>query len=154
MNIISGLFTRSHGGKQTTLGPGVSFDWDSVCLPSPGGCTQFSVEVGVDKPGVGVVLHQAVDFPLRCQEARRRGLAEALDDGVFGVEVQVYLFGSFAFNELLVNAAGLGRQLLARRVVLEVLTGRPKLDVLLAELRLQEDAKGGFPVFITEECVK
>lgn len=63
-----------------------------MCLAlSPGGLTQFFVEVGVDKPGVGVVLHQAVDFPLSCQEARRSGLVQALDDGIFGVEVQVYL---------------------------------------------------------------
>lgn len=78
---------------------------------SPGSFAQSSVEVGVDKPGVGVVLHQAVDFPLGCQEACHSGLMEALDDGIFGVEIQVYLFGSFAFNELLVNAVGLGRQL-------------------------------------------
>lgn len=58
---------------------------------SPGAGTQFSVEVGVDKPGVGVVLHQAVDFPLSCQEAGRSGLVETLGDGIFGVEVQVYL---------------------------------------------------------------
>lgn len=58
---------------------------------SPGGVTQFFVEVGVDKPGVGVVLHQAVDFPLSCQEASHSGLMEALYDGIFGVEVQVYL---------------------------------------------------------------
>lgn len=59
---------------------------------SPGSCTQSSVEVGGDKSGVGVVLHQAVDFPLSCQEAGSSGLVEALHDGVFGVEIQVYLW--------------------------------------------------------------
>lgn len=58
---------------------------------SPGGVTQVSVEVGVDKPRVGVVLHQAVDFPLSCQEAGGAGLAQALHDGVPGVEIQVDL---------------------------------------------------------------
>lgn len=63
-----------------------------MCLPSsPGGLAQFIVEVGVDKPRVRVVLHQAVDFPLSCQEAGGGGLVEALHDCVFGVEVQVYL---------------------------------------------------------------
>lgn len=78
---------------------------------SPGTFTQFFVEGGVDEPGVGVVLHQAIDFPLSCQEAGHSRLMEALDDGIFGVEIQVYLFGSFTFNELLVNAVGLGHQL-------------------------------------------
>lgn len=78
---------------------------------APGSFTQFFVEVRVDKPGVGVVLHQAVDFLLSCQEASCSGLMEALDDSIFGVEIQVYLFGSFIFNELLVNAVGLGHQL-------------------------------------------
>lgn len=58
---------------------------------STGSSTQFFVEVRVDKPGVGVVLHQAVDFPLSCQEACRSGFLETLDDGIFGVEIQVYL---------------------------------------------------------------
>lgn len=56
-----------------------------------GSVTQLFVEVGVDKPGVGVVLHQAVDFSLSCQEASCSGLVEALDDSIFGVEIQVYL---------------------------------------------------------------
>ncbi len=60
--------------------------------------------------------------------------------------VSRYLFGSFIFNELLVNAAGLGHQLLVRLVVPEILTGRPKLNVLFTELRLQEDIKGSFPI--------
>lgn len=46
----------------------------------------------MDEPGVGVVLHQAVNFPLRCQEARGSGLLEALDDCVFGVEIQIDLW--------------------------------------------------------------
>lgn len=58
---------------------------------SAGSFTQFFEDVGVDKPGVGVVLHQAVDFPLSCQEASHSGLVETLDDSVFGVEIQVYL---------------------------------------------------------------
>lgn len=52
---------------------------------------QVSEELRVDEPGVGVVLHQAVNFPLRRHEASGRGLLEALDDGVFGLEVQVDL---------------------------------------------------------------
>lgn len=47
----------------------------------------------MDEPGVGVVLHQAVNFPLRRHEASGRGLLEALGDGVFGLEVQVDLEG-------------------------------------------------------------
>lgn len=60
--------------------------------------------------------------------------------------VSCYLFGSFTFNELLVNTVGLGRQLFVRRVMPEILAGRPKLNVLFAELRLQEDTKGSFPI--------
>ena len=57
-----------------------------------------------------------------------------------------YLFGSFTPNKLLVNAVGLGRQVFVQRVVPEILAGHPKLDVFLAELRLQEDTEGRFPV--------
>lgn len=134
---------------------------------------QFIVELRVDEPRVGVVLHQAVDFLLGREKAGHVGLLEILDDFVFGVKVQVdlqqtreiwvhavrfaklarrpgerdsmkprYLFGSFVFDELLVNAVGLGRQLLVRREHPQVLAGVPKLNVLLAELGLQEDAKG------------
>ena len=53
--------------------------------------TQFFVEVGVDEPGVAVVLHQAVDPPLCRQEAALAGLAEALRDGVLGAEIQIDL---------------------------------------------------------------
>lgn len=60
--------------------------------------------------------------------------------------VSCYLFGSFAFDELLINAVGLGHQLFVRRVVHEILTGRPKLNVLFAELRLQEEIEGSFPI--------
>lgn len=56
-----------------------------------GSCAQIFVEVGADKPGVRVVLHQAVDFPLSRQEAGCGWLVEALHDGVFGVEIQVDL---------------------------------------------------------------
>ena len=58
---------------------------------SPGSCTQFFVEVGVDKPGVRVVLHQAVNLLLSCQEASCSRCVETLDDAIFGVEVQVNL---------------------------------------------------------------
>lgn len=58
---------------------------------SPGSPAQFFVEVGVDKSGIGVVLHQTVDFPLSYQEDGCSGLMEALDDSIFGVEIQVYL---------------------------------------------------------------
>lgn len=57
-----------------------------------------------------------------------------------------YLFGSLVFDELLVNAAGPGRQVLLGGVHAEILAGRPELDVLLAELRFEEDAEGGFSV--------
>lgn len=57
-----------------------------------------------------------------------------------------YLLGSFTFNELLVNAVGLGHQLFVRRERPEVFTRRPKLNVLLAELGLQEDTEGSFPI--------
>lgn len=57
----------------------------------PGGVAQFSVEVGVNKPRVGVVLHQAVDLPLSHHEDVGVRLLEALHDGVLGVEIQVYL---------------------------------------------------------------
>lgn len=63
-----------------------------MCLPfSPGSCTQFFVEVREDKPGVGVVLHQTVDFPLSCQKTGRTGLIYALDDSVSGMKIQVDL---------------------------------------------------------------
>ncbi len=58
---------------------------------SLGSFTKFFVDVRVDEPGVGVVLHQAIDFPLSCQEACHSGLVETLDDCIFGVEIQVYL---------------------------------------------------------------
>ena len=57
-----------------------------------------------------------------------------------------YLFWSLIFNELLVNAVGLGEQVFGRRVVPEILTGRPKLDVLFAELGFGEDAESSFPI--------
>lgn len=44
-----------------------------------------------------------------------------------------YLFGSFAFDELFVNAVGPGKQLLLGGVHPEILAGRPKLNVLLAK---------------------
>lgn len=59
---------------------------------SPGRVAQFSVEVGVNKSWIRVVLHQAVDFPLSRQKDVHVWLVEALHDGVFGVEVQVYLW--------------------------------------------------------------
>lgn len=148
-----------------------------------GGPAQVSEELRVDEPGVGVVLHQAVNFPLRRHEAGGRGLLQALDDGVFGLEVQVdlqrhqsdpvslgrflicaavdgrpscdvklsafccrHLFGSFAPDELFVDAVGFGRHGLRGRLRLEVLAGQPELHVLLAELGLEEDAKGRFAV--------
>lgn len=57
-----------------------------------------------------------------------------------------YLFGSFTPDELLVDAVGSGHQLFGRLERLEVFTRRPKLDVLLAELRLQEDTEGSFSI--------
>lgn len=57
----------------------------------PGGVAQFPVEVGVKKARIRVVLHQAVGFPLSCHEDVGVWLVEALHDGVFGVEIQVYL---------------------------------------------------------------
>lgn len=57
----------------------------------PGRAAQFLVEVGVNEPWVGVVLHQAVDFPLSRQEDAHVWLVEVLHDSVLGVEVQVYL---------------------------------------------------------------
>lgn len=62
-----------------------------VLALSPGDRAQFFVEVGLDEPRVGVVLHQTVDLPLSCEEAGRGGVVEALDDGVFRVEIQVDL---------------------------------------------------------------
>lgn len=56
-----------------------------------GNSTQFFVELRVDKSGVRVVLHQAVDFLLSGLEARCCGLVEALNDGVLSVEIQVDL---------------------------------------------------------------
>lgn len=56
-----------------------------------GSYTQFFVEGGVDEPGVGVVLHQTVDFLLSFQEAGHGWLMEALHDSISGVEIQVYL---------------------------------------------------------------
>lgn len=70
---------------------------------SPGSFTQFFVEVRVDKPGVGVVLHQAVDLPLSHQEASGSGLMEALDDSIFGVEIQVYLIKENSYYEPLTS---------------------------------------------------
>lgn len=149
-----------------------SLGLDVAPLP-PGGVAQFSVEVGVNKPWVSVVLHQAVDLPLSCHEDVGVRLVEALHDGVLGVEIQVYLradrrrtsagtqagavrtqredrlrylFGSFVLDKLLVNAAGPGEQVLLGGVRAELLAGRPKLDVLFAELRFEEDAEGGFSV--------
>lgn len=63
---------------------------EGPALP-PGRVAQFPVEVGVNEAWVRVVLHQAVDLPLSCQEDVDVGLLEALHDGVLGVEVQVYL---------------------------------------------------------------
>lgn len=57
-----------------------------------------------------------------------------------------HLLGSFTFNELLVNAVGLGHQLFVGRQRPEVFTRRPKLNVLLTELGLQEDTEGSFPI--------
>lgn len=63
-----------------------------MCLSYPlAVCTQFFVEVRVDKPRVGVVLHQAVNFPLSSNEGSHSGLVEALGDSIFSVEIQVYL---------------------------------------------------------------
>lgn len=60
--------------------------------------------------------------------------------------VSCYLLWSFTFNELLVNAVGLGHQLFVRCECPEIFTGCPKLNVLFTELRLQEDTKGRFPI--------
>lgn len=54
-------------------------------------CKQFLVEVGVDKPGVRVVLHQAVDLLLSCQEACCCGVIETLNDVISRLIIQVYL---------------------------------------------------------------
>lgn len=45
----------------------------------------------MNEPLIRVVLHQAVDFPLSCQEHVDVGLVEVLHDSVLGVEIQVYL---------------------------------------------------------------
>lgn len=63
---------------------------DGPALPL-GRVAQFPVEVGVNEPWIRVVVHQAVDFPLSCQEHVDVGLMEVLHDGVLGVEIQVYL---------------------------------------------------------------
>lgn len=72
-----------------------------------------------------------------------------------GDRIVCYLFGSFAFNKLFVNAVGPGEQFLLAGVRPEILAGRPKLDVLLAEFRFEEDAEDGLSICVrqNEECV-
>lgn len=77
---------KQSGSGERLLGLGLGVP----ALP-PGRAAQFSVEVGVNESWVRVVLHQAVDFPLSRQEDAGVWLVEVLHDGVFGVEVQVYL---------------------------------------------------------------
>lgn len=87
---IGGLCTATAVNKRSRAERGARLGLGVPAL-SPGRVAQFSVEVGVKKSWVRVVLHQAVDFPLSRQEDVDVRLVEALDDGVFGVEVQVYL---------------------------------------------------------------
>lgn len=87
---ISSLCTVTAVNKRPRAERLVALGLDVPAL-SPGRIAQLSVEVGVNEPWIGVVLHQAVDFPLSCHEDVHVGLVEALHDGVFGVEVQVYL---------------------------------------------------------------
>lgn len=56
--------------------------------PSPG---QAQVGVGVEEPGVGVLLHEVVDLPLGRLKAALGGLGHAPLDGHPGVVVDVDL---------------------------------------------------------------
>lgn len=56
------------------------------------------------------------------------------------------LFGCLGLDELLVDLLGLLRHLHGGLGFLVVLTGHPKLDVLLAELGAQEAAEAGEPI--------
>lgn len=54
-------------------------------------CKEFFVEVGMDEPGVRVVLHEAVDLLLSCQEACCCGVIKTLNDVISRLIIQVYL---------------------------------------------------------------
>lgn len=60
-------------------------------------------------------------------------------DGFF--KTTFYLFGSFFFNEVIVDLFSLGSPLLWWLDFLEVFTGQPEIDVLLAELWFQKSSK-------------
>lgn len=69
-----------------------------------------------------------------------------LEENKLKPSVSRYLLRSFTFNELLINAVGLGHQIPLRRELLELLAGRPKLNVLFAELGSQKHTEGSFPI--------
>ena len=57
------------------------------------------------------------------------------------------LFGGFTADELLKDPVSPGYQLGSGPELLELLTGQPELQVLLAELCLQEGVEGGHSIW-------
>lgn len=57
------------------------------------------------------------------------------------------LSGSLRLDEVLIDLLGLGGHLCRVLGLLEVLAGHPELDVLIAELRLQEATESGQTIY-------
>lgn len=65
--------------------------------------TQVLVEFRLQKAGVRVILHQAVNSLLGLGEAAACGLLDILGNQHFGLKVYVDLFGSFFLYEVSID---------------------------------------------------
>lgn len=113
------------------------------------------VHFGAQEAGVGVLLHQAVDLGLDLVQAGRGGLhQEDLLGSLPCAVVDVDLSGRLHVDELVVDLGGFGGQFGGVLDLLVILTGHPELNVLVAELGLQEGPEHHQPIFVREELVE
>lgn len=133
-----------------------------------GGVQQAAVDVGPQEARVRVFLHEAVDDPLGVVEADPCGRRHVPPDQVSGRVVDVdlreetplaiadrsvaglslppYLSGSVSLDVAFEDLPGPGRHPEGRPDLLVILTHQPKLNVLVAELRLEEGLEHLYPI--------
>lgn len=107
-----------------------------------------------EETGKGVFLHQGVD-PLLGQVKGRGGEIHQVPQGhVLGEVVDVHLSGSLRLDEVFIDLFGFGGHLHGVLGLLEVLAGHPELNILIAELGLQEASESMETVAVVQDPVQ